>query len=340
MPRRRPRSRWREPEKYDPLIRSKPRFGPDGWLIRLLGRGRVFRAYRFDDRGGGRDMARCADRRAGASIWRRWSAGFGASGKYPRAAKCACTAQCRAFHHRVGQRRGAQIDAEAHVAGCVTASVSPSATPTWAARTAPLAIRKMTADAIRQAAADFPHCARVWPDAARRGVTMANYRHFTADLTPDLRIMDLMDSQPEFTKSIWDYLDILVNDNRVNKGREILARYRAMSSMRSSALMASTVMSSLRSGASSRTTRRWAATAACCARPRRSPASAAVRPISRTSSSPRWRSSIVAIFVRAVERLMGRRVRPDAIHADLVQAATLWISTATGGATSSIPSPT
>ena len=33
-------------------------------------------------------------------------------------------------------------------------------------------------------------------------------------------------SQPEFTKSIWDYLDILVNDNRLAKGREILAKYK------------------------------------------------------------------------------------------------------------------
>jgi lytic murein transglycosylase len=36
-----------------------------------------------------------------------------------------------------------------------------------------------------------------------------------------------MDSQPEFTKAIWDYLDILVNDNRLAKGREILAKYKA-----------------------------------------------------------------------------------------------------------------
>ena len=49
---------------------------------------------------------------------------------------------------------------------------------------------------------------------------------FTAGLTPDLRIMDLMDAQPEFTKSIWDYLDILVNDNRLAKGKEILAKYK------------------------------------------------------------------------------------------------------------------
>ena len=35
-----------------------------------------------------------------------------------------------------------------------------------------------------------------------------------------------MDSQPEFTKAIWDYLDILVNDNRLAKGREILEKYK------------------------------------------------------------------------------------------------------------------
>ena len=85
----------------------------------------------------------------------------------------------------------------------------------------------MTAAAIRQAAANFPNCvAAMWPDAARRQVTQANFERFTAGLTPDLRIMDLMDSQPEFTKAIWDYLDILVNDNRLAKGREVLARYK------------------------------------------------------------------------------------------------------------------
>jgi membrane-bound lytic murein transglycosylase B len=53
-----------------------------------------------------------------------------------------------------------------------------------------------------------------------------SFDRFTAGLSPDLRIMDLMDAQPEFTKSIWDYLDILVNDNRLAKGREVLAKYK------------------------------------------------------------------------------------------------------------------
>ena len=86
----------------------------------------------------------------------------------------------------------------------------------------------MTASAIREAAANFDNCvAGMWPDAARRNISQENYQRFTAGLTPDLHIMDLMDAQPEFTKSIWDYLDILVNDNRLAKGREMLAKYKA-----------------------------------------------------------------------------------------------------------------
>ena len=86
----------------------------------------------------------------------------------------------------------------------------------------------MTANAIREAAANFDNCvAAMWPDAARRNVSQENFQRFTAGLSPDLRLMDLMDAQPEFTKSIWDYLDILVNDNRLARGKEILAQYKA-----------------------------------------------------------------------------------------------------------------
>jgi peptidoglycan lytic transglycosylase B len=85
----------------------------------------------------------------------------------------------------------------------------------------------MTASAIREAAANFDNCiGSMWPDAARRSISQESFQRFTTGLMPDLRIMDLLDSQPEFTKSIWDYLDILVNDNRITKGREMLAKYK------------------------------------------------------------------------------------------------------------------
>ena len=79
--------------------------------------------------------------------------------------------------------------------------------------------------------------------------------------------------------------------------------------------------SSPRSGASNRTTAPWSATGRCCARPRRSPASAAGRIISATSFSPSLemlhRGDVTA---GAGEGLVGRRVRADAVHADGLQA--------------------
>ena len=102
-----------------------------------------------------------------------------------------------------------------------------SAPPPWTGEDGASGHPLMTASAIREAAANFDQCvASMWPDAARRNISQQSFQRFTAGLEPDLRIMDLMDSQPEFTKAIWDYLDILVNDNRLAKGREILAKYK------------------------------------------------------------------------------------------------------------------
>jgi membrane-bound lytic murein transglycosylase B len=86
----------------------------------------------------------------------------------------------------------------------------------------------MMPDAIRAAAANFHNCLEgLWPGAARRGVSRQTFEAQTAGLAPDLRIMDLLDAQPEFTKSFWDYLDLLVSDERIAKGRDILAAHRA-----------------------------------------------------------------------------------------------------------------
>ena len=116
-----------------------------------------------------------------------------------------------------GQKSGAQAQPQA----------APGAPLPWTGEDGASGHPLMTASAIREAAANFKSCvAAMWPDAARRNISQDSFQRFTADLTPDLRIMDLMDSQPEFTKAIWDYLDILVNDNRMAKGREVLAKYK------------------------------------------------------------------------------------------------------------------
>jgi len=108
-----------------------------------------------------------------------------------------------------------------------TAPQTPQAPPPWSGEDGASGHPLMTAEAIRAAAANFSSCvANYWPEAARRGITRDNFERFTAGLTPDLRIMDLLDAQPEFTKSVWDYLDILVTDARMQRGREILAQYK------------------------------------------------------------------------------------------------------------------
>ncbi len=127
-----------------------------------------------------------------------------------------------------GNRSARSVPSPATTAQAQPATPSANAPPLpWSGEDGASGHPLMTASAIREAAANFDNCvASMWPDAARRGVSQQNFQRFTAGLSPDLRIMDLMDSQPEFTKAIWEYLDILVNDNRMAKGREILAKYK------------------------------------------------------------------------------------------------------------------
>ena len=109
------------------------------------------------------------------------------------------------------------------------ASATPGGPPEWSGESGSSGHPLMTADAIRAAAADFHACLEgLWPEAARRGVSRAVYDAQTAALIPDLRIMDLLDAQPEFTKAIWDYLDLLVSEDRIKNGRAILAQHRAI----------------------------------------------------------------------------------------------------------------
>jgi membrane-bound lytic murein transglycosylase B len=114
--------------------------------------------------------------------------------------------------------------------GPPTNSIAPAPSavaPPWSGESGASGHPAMQADAIRAAAANFSDCVeRLWPEAARRGISRESFVRHTAGLTPDLRIMDLLDNQPEFTKSVWDYLDILVSDARLQRGREILAQYR------------------------------------------------------------------------------------------------------------------
>jgi membrane-bound lytic murein transglycosylase B len=111
-----------------------------------------------------------------------------------------------------------------------TGALPPTAqaAPPWSGESGSSGHPLMTADAIRAAAANFHDCIeRLWPAAAHRGVSRSVFQKYAGSLTPDLRIMDLLDNQPEFTKSLWDYLDILVTAERIEQGRALLEKYRS-----------------------------------------------------------------------------------------------------------------
>jgi membrane-bound lytic murein transglycosylase B len=113
--------------------------------------------------------------------------------------------------------------------GLTTGTVSSPAPNQSTAQPGAVSHPLMTPEAIAAATANFPACLEsLWPAAARRGVTRATFQTYALSQTPDLKIMELLDAQPEFTKSFWDYLDLLVTDARIEKGREILAQNRAI----------------------------------------------------------------------------------------------------------------
>jgi membrane-bound lytic murein transglycosylase B len=108
-----------------------------------------------------------------------------------------------------------------------TATPSEPSSSEWSGTSGASGHPLMTAEAIRSAAANFASCLEgMWPEAARRGVSRQTFEAQTSGLVPDLKIMDLLDAQPEFIRAVWDYLDLLVNDARIQKGREILGKYR------------------------------------------------------------------------------------------------------------------
>jgi lytic murein transglycosylase len=83
--------------------------------------------------------------------------------------------------------------------------------------------------AIAEATANFQGCvSSLWPRAEARGVSRRTFEQATRGLEPELKIMELVDSQPEFSKPIWEYLDKLVSDQRIAAGREAVTRHRTV----------------------------------------------------------------------------------------------------------------
>src|SRR4051812_26756079 len=75
------------------------------------------------------------------------------------------------------------------------------------------------------AQSDFRAClAGLKGQAAAKGVSAATYDAVTSGVQPDMKILELMDNQPEFKTPIWDYLGFLVDEERVEEGRAAMRR--------------------------------------------------------------------------------------------------------------------
>jgi len=64
--------------------------------------------------------------------------------------------------------------------------------------------------------------------AARQGIPAERFSALMAGVQPDPSVLELLDAQPEFSTPIWDYLAALVDEQRVDDGRAMLAQHRAL----------------------------------------------------------------------------------------------------------------
>ena len=76
--------------------------------------------------------------------------------------------------------------------------------------------------------ATFRGCmTRMRGSAAGKGVDGSSFDRLTASLAPDMSVLPLLNQQPEFSTPIWDYLAALVDQQRVDDGKAMLAEHAA-----------------------------------------------------------------------------------------------------------------
>jgi lytic murein transglycosylase len=76
---------------------------------------------------------------------------------------------------------------------------------------------------------DFQGClANLRSQAIASGVSASSYDRYTQNLKPDYSVIDKLNYQPEFSTAIWDYLSGLVDDERIQAGKQKLAQHRAV----------------------------------------------------------------------------------------------------------------
>lgn len=62
-------------------------------------------------------------------------------------------------------------------------------------------------------------------EAVAAGVSGAFYDAIMSEITPDPRVPNLVETQPEFSTPVWDYLDARINASRIERGKQAMARH-------------------------------------------------------------------------------------------------------------------
>lgn len=65
-------------------------------------------------------------------------------------------------------------------------------------------------------------------EALANGVSAQGYDSAMGGLTPDPRVPNLVETQPEFTTPMWDYLDTRISSGRIERGKAAIGRNQAL----------------------------------------------------------------------------------------------------------------
>ncbi len=89
-----------------------------------------------------------------------------------------------------------------------------------------IAVALMASSLVTPAHADFSDCvAGLRSGALAQGISADTFDSAMKGITPEPKVLELADNQPEFKTPIWDYLATLTDDEKVADGRAAMARY-------------------------------------------------------------------------------------------------------------------
>jgi membrane-bound lytic murein transglycosylase B len=69
---------------------------------------------------------------------------------------------------------------------------------------------------------------RFWPTAKAAGITRSTYDGAFKDLTPDPKVIEAANFQPEYVKPIGEYIDRVVSEKRIATGKQMLEQNKAL----------------------------------------------------------------------------------------------------------------